>query len=902
MRSSMFSALIVTLIIFSSVFAREGENDRILTIANSKISLTLNISNDMLKKEVFAVLSDWAESNRSKPFEFSTDGNFRFDIMWTYWDAPGKKNNADVEVTLTASDFKIVKGEERITENDDQSIELILTSKKYPFEIDIKYFLGKDDFFVKKTTTIKDSLYSDHFLRKFYAYDSKISGSGETLNGGGFGQPVAFKASNGGVFIGVEYPIMQTELKSWKDYSIVKCSEEVGKKITAEGIENHPVVIGLTPRGNVKYWFNKYLDNVRVAKLVPYTLYNSWYDLRSVEYPGVPEKFWMNEKNVYRIIEKIKKNFIDDHGIQIDAVVLDDGWDIYESDWKLRTKQFPNGMRPLADKLSETNTALGIWFGPTGGYSFRMKRINWMKERGYEVVGSLERDWQAMLCLAGTNYKKLFKKRVTDFVKKDNVAYFKWDGIQFSCSEPDHGHPVGVYSRRAVMESVEEMCGAVREINPNVFLNITSGTWLSPWWLKYANTIWMQGGDYGYSNVPSISRRDRAITYRDITLYNDFVANNFWYPISGLMTHGIIKGELQKLGGEAEPLDKFTDNAVLYFARGVAMYELYISPDILTKDEWDAIAFSLEWAKENFDILMNASWVGGNPAESEPYGYAHFNGDNGIIALRNPKIKTDKVKIKLSVDEGLNFDAKDLVIQKIYPRKVTYDKLYQADDEITVNLDGFETAVFKVFPLSEAAEPLICGAELAKDENGNFLLLPAEGKLKILSGVENISVGGKAVSEDELKNLLSDEENIQIDLNVKKIDNSNFNILFDKPESVANAEIAVFIKPAENSKTKKLPKIKGVLNGKETSFTSETEKGGWAWHSLSFDSGKNNLQVTLRKEEDWKGTAEVYLIYQEKVNGVNIELSKIDSKNYLPRPWKEGCVKRTKKVEKIIIE
>ena len=71
------------------------------------------------------------------------------------------------------------------------------------------------------------------------------------------------------------------------------------------------------------------------------------------------------------------------------------------------------------------------------------------------------------------------------------------------------------------------------------------------------------------------------------------------------MTHGIIKGDLQKLGGESEPLDKFTDNAVLYFARGVAMWELYVSPDLLSEGEWAAIVEGGAWARDRFDTLKS---------------------------------------------------------------------------------------------------------------------------------------------------------------------------------------------------------------------------------------------------------------------------------------------------------
>ena len=98
---------------------------------------------------------------------------------------------------------------------------------------------------------------------------------------------------------------------------------------------------------------------------------------------------------------------IEKHNIKLDAFVLDDGWDVYESDWQVKKGDEPNGFKPLADELKKTNTTLGVWFATTGGYSFRMRRLNWMKEHGYETVGKT-RD-NMMLCLAGKNYSELFK-------------------------------------------------------------------------------------------------------------------------------------------------------------------------------------------------------------------------------------------------------------------------------------------------------------------------------------------------------------------------------------------------------------------------------------------------------------------------------------------------------------
>jgi frataxin-like iron-binding protein CyaY len=218
----------------------------------------------------------------------------------------------------------------------------------------------------------------------------------------------------------------------------------------------------------------------------------------------------MNEKNILHIIDLFKKKMTDKYGIHLNAFVLDDGWYVYESNWMLNKTTFPNGLQPIVNASKPMGTTSGIWLGPTGGYSFRMNRINWMKAHGYETVGKTPND--AMLDIARPNYSKLLEQRVTDFTKQ-GVGYFKWDGIQFSSSESGNGHAIGYHSRRAAVESVSEKCKAVRAINPKEYLNITSGTWLSPWWLEYANQIWMQGADYGYANTPVINDRDAAMTY-----------------------------------------------------------------------------------------------------------------------------------------------------------------------------------------------------------------------------------------------------------------------------------------------------------------------------------------------------------------------------------------------------
>ena len=90
--------------------------------------------------------------------------------------------------------------------------------------------------------------------------------------------------------------------------------------------------------------------------------------------------------------------------------------------------------------------------------------------------------------------------------------------------------------------------------------------------------------------MPAVSERDKAITYRDNVLYDDFRRHEDQFPNSSLMTIGIIKGTLGGEGGIDESLRNWTDNAVMNFSRRAACSpSFYVTPSILKPDEWQAL-------------------------------------------------------------------------------------------------------------------------------------------------------------------------------------------------------------------------------------------------------------------------------------------------------------------------
>ncbi len=677
------------------------------TVANAQVVCLIDCDDaGHLARETLAGQRDWLAGFGAENVRLSMDGGFAWEVVWNSWRSPGLAHNSDNPVLVDHRGF-VYTGHDK----QDDGLVIHLRDDDLQLEADVTWRLANGDFFIRRLVTLRDPKERGHRLLRAFGRRGAIHDSSSLVKKGEYGQPVAFTVQDGGAFLGTEWPAAtNTMVPAGCGAFKLECYEDLEIPVTKDGASGAWTIAAVTPQPYVRLWFDRYLDDIRVAPLKPYLLYNSWYDLRSRDYVKEhltgEERDVMTSANILRVARDFQTKFCGPYSIPLDAFVLDDGWDIYESDWQLRGPEFPGGLHHVDDELQKMGTTLGIWFGPTGGYSYRQRRIDWMQQHGYEVTAN------NMLCVGGAKYHDLLKRRNLDLIREHGVGYFKWDGVQFACNAEGHGHPIGLASRRAVLENVIDLSRTMREANPDIYLNITSGTWLSPWWLMIANQIWMQGYDYGYADVPSLTDRDAAMTYRDHVLYDDFAAQDCWFPLSNLMTHGIIKGYLERLGGEVDPLDKFTDDVVLYFARGVSMWELYVSPNLLTDGEFQAIAETVRWAKDRFAILQHTVMIGGEPAEGAAYGYAHYLGERGIIAARNPGLEKTTLTVVLEAGHGLAPSAVDLIALRTYPTIGADATRYAAGDTLRITLRPCETQIIEVMPAAECPWPLVAGMDL----------------------------------------------------------------------------------------------------------------------------------------------------------------------------------------------
>jgi len=390
-------------------------------------------------------------------------------------------------------------------------------------------------------------------------------------------------------------------------------------------------------------------------------------------------------------------------------------------------RKLPQELAPFGERLKAMGSALGLWISPWGGYDqARKNRIALAQAQGYEHMGDF-------LCLAGERYFELFRRRVLDYQEKFNIGFWKIDGFLSTCNRADHGHAIGRFSRRVLLDRFLHILTDLRRQRPDVRIDITVGTWQSPWWLKWADYVWMGGGDFGFTQaVPSLTQRDQALTYRDQVMYGDLVTAGYIIPTSAFMTHGIIKGRLNMLGGEDEPPEAFLKNAVMYFSRGVAMWELYLTPERVSETEWQGLVKILQWGRRQWPLLRHTEFVGGAPQAGAVYGYAHFDGDRGWLTLRNPAPVVQKFALPLDEKLGkINILGKWQVLQQ-FPQQQGLPGSWRPGEIFETVLQPYETAVFEFFPESSPPDLWVIGApyrvQQVHDGRGVLEIMPLPGK------------------------------------------------------------------------------------------------------------------------------------------------------------------------------
>ena len=186
--------------------------------------------------------------------------------------------------------------------------------------------------------------------------------------------------------------------------------------------------------------FLYYLERERAHPYRPFLHYNSWYDIalgalrpERGELPGGDSP-------------AAARRFIKTHGVVLDAMVFDDGWDDPRTLWQFHSG-FPARLHAPGRSVPQYHTHLGVWLSPFGGYGEpREQRLEFGRAQGYETNAR-------GFSLAGPKYYAAFKRSCLEMIRNYGVNHFKFDGIAPACTPPGRRRLSSRYRGHAAVDA-----------------------------------------------------------------------------------------------------------------------------------------------------------------------------------------------------------------------------------------------------------------------------------------------------------------------------------------------------------------------------------------------------------------------------------------------------------------
>jgi hypothetical protein len=553
----------------------------------------------------------------------------------------------DSDTTLTAADFKVTDVKEYAPDKTRSGVAFTLRSAERKLAVVVRYELHQDEFYLRKSLEITPeapvtleridvdaiSMADAEQPYKLKAINARGKWSP------GLGQPLYTRET--GTFWGIEFPAAYNFVDGQK----MNCGYLWGREVKAgASYTTYKAVVGVSDDAAfVQDAFFDYIDRIRIRPLRLQIQYNSWFDFGS----GV------NKKSMIQSIDKIHQELVKERGNKsLVNYVIDDGWQDTSADWSAKVWQvngkFDKDFASSKKAVTEAKSELGLWLSP-GCLFGAQGAVPSMREKGLEALGS----WMS---LAGPRYMKLLEDRMIELTK-GGVSCFKLDGCFGHLNTREfelHGERYGIpympqlgldgispddgrlnsskydelktYYLVAGTERLMDIFQKMHKVNPDVYIVISNGAYLSPWWLMHIDSVWMiMAGD-----AAGGSDRTGELVYRDGVYYEIWKTENTQFPMCAIFNHEPKK---TKTG---EPQDVFRKYLYMNVSRGTGFIELYLKTSVLQEADWDVLSEGLHWAYHIFPTFKRVRMHGGDPRKKATYGYTAWTMDLGYVSIHNP--------------------------------------------------------------------------------------------------------------------------------------------------------------------------------------------------------------------------------------------------------------------------
>ncbi|HPS54630.1 MAG TPA: NPCBM/NEW2 domain-containing protein, partial [Sedimentisphaerales bacterium] len=401
----------------------------------------------------------------------------------------------------------------------------------------------------------------------------------------------------------------------------------------------------------------------------------------------------------------------------------------------------------------------------------------------------------------------------------------------------------GDLSKEKTAEGAIDAFEGFHKANPDVWRESTCFGWHpSPWWLFYVESmVGCYGDDAPLGQVPCPVYRESFTTGRDF--YNLQGAALMPVPVAAHDLMGIVH----------QDNNPFMNDAVTCLMRGNKFVQFYFNPKYMDKFRWQQLSDVMNWARKNSEIitgqtqpLLPQSWQNGSVPQftdlavmpREPYGYAHWQEDKGLVLIRNPWITSVTYTLKLNGETELSPKFKNASVVGLYPEPRLYAKDVKFGDGVAIDLAPYETVVLSIAKNQETKN-----LPAASDCIG--------GQIKanvIRSHVLNVDfTGSKEAMGDNWINRIADaKKGTKVTLEAELILESSQNKFLLLLEGQGKSPVYALGKFIINGK-QVLPRIDVSEEGWRTTWIPDRET--WTFVEVPLEKGKNTISVEAISSE-----------------------------------------------------
>ena len=589
------------------------------------------------------------------------------------WPACAVSINNTIVIPATSGDLKVM----------DQSI----SQKFYSDDIDFEVIITLSDscWFKKEVKVTKDKTLAtvDYIDVDMQKLDDQLERCGympSTLNGNaefksdeegtgsvtGCGYPLIGKK----YFVGLEHPAAFNNSENGQDYYLrhhPQWNDNVLESVAAV----------FAWSDNPTESFREYLDDIRLPAcqkpLISFCTFWSDPYIGNYEYD-------VHYDNYLKFFDAFAKL-----GLEPDVFTLDAGWNDRQSIFSAKADMNgDDGLKELQKYMNTNGVDLSLWLSHNGPMGIAEE---YLKSQGMAVGKGPGAAYN--VGTYGVMMDKIFEealqKRFCELISDFKSIHFKidWDNECASNADFSDTHPTVNHVRQSSIDAMARISYAMFKTNPEIVTR--NGWWTSPWWLQYANHVWLcDSGDSEFTSLPSKNQRDAAVTHRDTLYYAVLQRDKSMIPLDCFDNHEFPDALRNPF---IEEPDSWTNALWLSFMRGSTYLAYTLQPEKL--EDWQIKSFKaiMQFCREYSEhiFVKHGYMFGGQPSNGEIYGFMQPGEKQSWCILRNP----------LPIPQAFEISGDDFKLPHVVKSILQFYPNYKlVADKITLAAHGVAVMIF----------------------------------------------------------------------------------------------------------------------------------------------------------------------------------------------------------------